>query len=160
MVHVDPHTIKIIPAAAKRFMTAQRYAVVGRVLQDRERFDNKVLRWYQERKMSVSPVRPASDKFDNSKPIEGLKVVENVTDLPDLGNTSLSVIISPKMGLPMLKTLFGGSVAQPHAVWLQPGAESDEIEAFIKEHNLSDRIVFGGPCVLVHGDQAIQEAKL
>ena len=42
MVHVDPHTIKIIPAAAKRFMTAQRYAVVGRVLQDRERFDNKV----------------------------------------------------------------------------------------------------------------------
>lgn len=42
MVHVDPHTIKVIPAAAKRFMGAKRYAVVGRVLADRERFDNKV----------------------------------------------------------------------------------------------------------------------
>lgn len=28
--------------------------------------------------MPVTPVRPASDKFDNSKPIEGLKVVEKV----------------------------------------------------------------------------------
>jgi len=78
MGHVDPHTIKVIPAAAKRFMGAQRYAVVGRILQDPSRFDNKVLRWYQERKMPVTPVRPASDKFDNSKPIEGLKVVEKV----------------------------------------------------------------------------------
>jgi hypothetical protein len=78
MVHVDPHTIKIIPATAKRFMGAQRYAVVGRILQDPARFDNKVIRWYQERKMPVSLVRPASDKFDNSKPIEGIKAVEKV----------------------------------------------------------------------------------
>jgi hypothetical protein len=42
MGHVDPHTIKIIPAAAKRFMGAKRYAVVGRVLQDPAKFDNKV----------------------------------------------------------------------------------------------------------------------
>lgn len=38
----------------------------------------QVLKWYQERKMPVTPVRPPSDKFDNSKPIEGLKVVEKV----------------------------------------------------------------------------------
>lgn len=42
MVHVDPHTIKVIPAAAKRFMGAKNYAVVGRVLSDPSRFDNKV----------------------------------------------------------------------------------------------------------------------
>lgn len=42
MGHVDPHTIKIIPATAKRFMAAQRYAVVGRVIQDPAKFDNKV----------------------------------------------------------------------------------------------------------------------
>lgn len=42
MGHVDPHTIKIIPAAAKVFMGAKRYAVVGRVLTDPSRFDNKV----------------------------------------------------------------------------------------------------------------------
>lgn len=42
MVHVDPHTVKIIPQAAKRFMAAPKYAVVGRVLQDPAKFDNKV----------------------------------------------------------------------------------------------------------------------
>lgn len=84
MGHVDPHTIKIIPATAKRFMGAKRYAVVGRVLQDPAKFDNKVLKWYQARDMPVTPVRPPTDKFDNSKPIEGLKVVENPVGLNSL----------------------------------------------------------------------------
>lgn len=42
MGHVDPHTIKVIPQAAKLFMGAKRYAVVGRVMTDPSRFDNKV----------------------------------------------------------------------------------------------------------------------
>lgn len=42
MGHIDPHAVKVIPAAAKRFMGAQRYAVVGRVIQDPAKFDNKV----------------------------------------------------------------------------------------------------------------------
>lgn len=61
----------------------------------------------------------------------------------------------------MLQSLFPSprdAAKEPHSVWLQPGAESDEIEAFIKEHNLSDRIVLGGPCVLLHGDEARQMA--
>lgn len=78
MDHVDPHSITVIPATAKRFMGAQRYAVVGRIMEDRTRFDNQVLWWYQDREMPVVPVRPPSDKFDNSKPIEGLAVVESV----------------------------------------------------------------------------------
>ncbi|BEJ17440.1 hypothetical protein CspHIS471_0608410 [Cutaneotrichosporon sp. HIS471] len=158
MGHVDPHTIKIIPAAAKRFMSAPRYAVVGRVLQDPAKFDNKLIRWYQERKMNVTPVRPASDRFDNSKPVEGVQVVESPLALPDLRNTSLSMIISPKLGYDFLKQLYADPAKKPHSMWFQPGAENDEIEAFIKEHNLSDEIVIGGPCVLVHGDEARQQA--
>lgn len=68
------------------------------------------------------------------------------------------MIISPKLGIGMLRTLFADKAKEPHAVWLQPGAESDEIEAFIKEHNLSDKIVLGGPCVLLHGDEAREGA--
>lgn len=41
MGHVDPHSIKIIPAAARAFFNANRYAVVGRVISDPARFDNK-----------------------------------------------------------------------------------------------------------------------
>lgn len=66
----------------------------------------------------------------------------------------------------MLQSLFPSprdATKEPHAIWLQPGAESDEIEAFIKENNLGDRVVLGGPCVLLHGDEArkmAEEAKL
>lgn len=81
------------------------------------------------------------------------------TALPDLPNTSLSFIISPKLGFGYLKELYADPAKKPHSVWLQPGAESDEIEAFIKEHNLSEEIVVGGPCVLVHGDEAREFAS-
>lgn len=74
--------------------------------------------------------------------------------LPDLNNTSISVIINPALGLPILKDLFAKAQTTPHTVWLQPGAESAEIEAFIKEHGLEDKFVIGGPCILVHGDAA------
>lgn len=63
----------------------------------------------------------------------------------------------------MLQSLYPSprdQAKEPHSVWLQPGAESDEIEAFIKENNLGDSVVLGGPCVLVHGDEARQQAKL
>lgn len=34
--------------------------------------------------MPLTPVRPASDKFDNSKPVEGLNVVENIVSIQPL----------------------------------------------------------------------------
>lgn len=57
----------------------------------------------------------------------------------------------------MLRSLFPeppNEAAEPHGVWLQPGAESDEIEAFIKERDIADKVVLGGLCVFVHGDDA------
>lgn len=40
--------------------------------------NTQLIKWYQERKLPLTLVRPPSDKFDNSKPVEGLKVVENI----------------------------------------------------------------------------------
>jgi predicted CoA-binding protein len=37
------------------------------------------------------------------------------------------------------------------AIWLQPGAHDDAVVEYVKEH-LSDRVIYGGPCVLVEGD--------
>jgi predicted CoA-binding protein len=38
------------------------------------------------------------------------------------------------------------------ALWLQPGAEDDAAKNYIREAGLESKIVLGGPCVLVSGD--------
>lgn len=68
------------------------------------------------------------------------------------------MIISPKLGASMLKELYKNDKTKPFALWFQPGAENEEIENFIKEHNLENRVVVGGPCVLLHGDEARENA--
>ena len=37
------------------------------------------------------------------------------------------------------------------SLWLQPGAEDEAVLKYIKENGLSDRVVYGGPCILVDG---------
>lgn len=74
---MDPHSITTVPASAAHFMTARHYAVVGRVLQDPSRFDNRAIKWYAARGMDVLLVRPPG-KFDNSAPVEGHKVLNSV----------------------------------------------------------------------------------
>jgi hypothetical protein len=37
-------------------------------------------------------------------------------------------------------------------LWLQPGAEDEAVVNYINENGLSDRAIFGGPCILVEGD--------
>lgn len=38
------------------------------------------------------------------------------------------------------------------AVWCQPGTTDEACEAFIKENEMSEKVISGGPCVLVMGD--------
>ena len=38
------------------------------------------------------------------------------------------------------------------ALWLQPGAEDDAVIKFVKENDMSDKVIYGGPCILVEGD--------
>jgi len=45
------------------------------------------------------------------------------------------------------------------ALWLQPGAEDETVTAFIRENKLEDRIIYGGPCLLIEGE-GIQRSLL
>ena len=38
------------------------------------------------------------------------------------------------------------------ALWLQPGAEDDVVNSYIHANGLEDRVLYGGPCILVEGD--------
>jgi len=90
-------------------------------------------------------------------------------ELKDLSQTSISVIISPHLGLNILKSLYPDSdtgrvtrsTGGPKGVWFQPGAESDEIRAFVKERGLEGKVVCAGnhECILVEGDDLLRSRK-
>ena len=42
------------------------------------------------------------------------------------------------------------------ALWLQPGAEDDAVVSYIKDNGLEDKVIYGGPCILVEGDGIIR----
>jgi predicted CoA-binding protein len=46
------------------------------------------------------------------------------------------------------------------ALWLQPGAEDDAVKSYIRENGLEDKVLYGGPCILVEGDGIRQKSLL
>ena len=90
-------------------------------------------------------------------------------ELKDLSQISISVIISPHLGLDILKSLYPDSgpgrvtrsTGGPKGVWFQPGAESDEIRAFVRERGLEGKVVCAGnhECILVEGDDLLRSRK-
>lgn len=42
------------------------------------------------------------------------------------------------------------------ALWLQPGAEDAAVIAYINANGLGDKVIYGGPCILVDGDRVVQ----
>lgn len=44
------------------------------------------------------------------------------------------------------------------ALWLQPGTDDAAVVDYIKQ-NLADRVIYGGPCILVEGDSIAQSLK-
>jgi hypothetical protein len=41
------------------------------------------------------------------------------------------------------------------AVWIQPGAADPTVIKYIQENGLGEKVVYGGPCVLVEGDDIL-----
>lgn len=67
------------------------------------------------------------------------------------------MIIHPSKGLPILQSLYpaGGSRTEdagPWGVWFQPGADDEAIRTYVKDNALEGKVVVGGKCVLVTGD--------
>lgn len=43
------------------------------------------------------------------------------------------------------------------AAWIQPGAADEVVSKFIVDNGLEERVVWGGPCILVLGDGLLKE---
>lgn len=81
--------------------------------------------------------------------------------IPNLSETSISIIIHPTVSLGILKGLYPSPPAseEPHSVWFQPGADDESIWAYVKARGLEGKVVGQGKCVLRDGDAVRAELK-
>ncbi|KAJ1304937.1 hypothetical protein OPQ81_006070 [Rhizoctonia solani] len=130
-------------SAQTLFFKSPQFAVVG-ASKDQSKYGTRILRWYLERQITATPVHPKESE------LEGVKTVHKLAELESPTTTSVSIVTPPKVTLAVLKE--GKELGVP-AFWLQPGAEDDDVRAYVTEAGLTDRVVLGGPCVLVSGDE-------
>ncbi|KAG8758754.1 hypothetical protein FRC14_007469 [Serendipita sp. 396] len=129
----------------KSFIQCAKFAVLG-ASTNREKYGNKVLRWYQKHELPVTPINAKEDM------IEGLRTVASLGDLDSLQTTGVSIITPPQVTIGALSKVLELNIP---AVWIQPGAADDAVAEYIRENNLVDKVVYGGPCILVLGEQLL-----
>ncbi|KAK7044167.1 hypothetical protein VNI00_007887 [Paramarasmius palmivorus] len=134
--------------AKNAFFNQSSFAVVG-ASKDQTKFGTKVLQWYKARDLDVTPIHPVQSE------LEGIQTVKSVDGLKAPAETSLSIITPAPITLEVLKKAKDLSVP---SIWLQPGAEDANVVQFIKDNGLENRVVYGGPCILVEGDD-LRSAK-
>lgn len=133
-------------AIQRTFLSAPYFAVVG-ASKDKSKYGTRVLNWYKDRTLQVTPVHHKEAE------LEGLETISSIDLLRSPKETSISIVTPPKVTLGILEK--AKELAIP-ALWLQPGAEDEAVLNYIKENDLSDRVIFGGPCILVEGDNIIR----
>lgn len=97
-------------------MPENTVAVLG-ASRDRRKYGNKAVRAYVESGLTVFPVNP------NEATIEGLKAYPNLEAITEPIDF-VSLYVPPAVGLKLLPSI---AEKKPKEVWLNPGAESDEL---------------------------------
>jgi hypothetical protein len=91
-------------------------AVIG-ASNDRRKFGNKAVRAYRQQGWMVYPVNPRGGE------LEGLKVYPSLKDIPGRIDR-VSLYLPPAMGVGVLPEI---AAARPGELFVNPGAESDEL---------------------------------
>jgi predicted CoA-binding protein len=144
-------------AAAKRFFSSQYFAVAG-ASQDKSKFGYRILAWYHENSLPVTPINPGRPSI--ALPSKAYDTVPSVSALQDPSQTAVSFLTPPTV---TRKVLSQAKSAGVKAVWLQPGSFDDEDLKFAKENfesaigGFEDGTVGGeGWCVLVDGENMMR----
>lgn len=101
-------------------------AVVG-ASSNREKFGNKALRAFQAEGYRVFPVNPTETM------VEGLPAYRSVLDIPDTVEL-VTVYVPPEVTLQLLGEFEQKGVAE---IWINPGAEDDEVIAEARRRGLN-----------------------
>jgi hypothetical protein len=93
-------------------------AVIG-ASNDRRKFGNRALRAYRDQGYDVIPINP------HEATVEGVKAYRSILDVPVKVDMA-SFYVPPEIGEQIIDEVAQKGVAE---VWLNPGAESDELIA-------------------------------
>lgn len=119
-----------------RFLSSPAFGVVG-ASTSRDKYGNKVLRCYLQKRRRVVPVHPREPV------IEGVRCVPSVADLP-ADVKSVSIITPPAVTEQVVEQAIARGLEN---VWMQPGAESARAVARCEAAGLN--VIGDGTCVLV-----------
>ncbi|HYS26628.1 MAG TPA: CoA-binding protein [Vicinamibacterales bacterium] len=101
-------------------------AVIG-ASSDRRKFGNKAFRAFQEEGHTVIPINP------NEASVEGVATYPSVTDVPGPIDMA-TVYVPPEVGITLLEGFEKKKIAE---IWINPGAESDELVAEARRRKLN-----------------------
>jgi predicted CoA-binding protein len=101
-------------------------AVVG-ASSDRRKFGNKALRAFQAQGYRVIPINP------NEPEVEGLRTYPSVVDVPETIDMA-TVYVQPEV---VMQLLDGFEKKQIPEIWVNPGADSDDVMAEARRRKLN-----------------------
>ena len=96
-------------------------AVIG-ASSNRNKFGNRAVRAFRQQGYTVVPINPHESE------VEGLKAYPSVLDVPGAIDMA-SIYVPPEIGEQIIADIAQKGIAE---VWLNPGAESDELIARAK----------------------------
>jgi len=105
---------------------AKVVAVVG-ASSDRNKFGNKALRAFKAEGYTVVPVNP------NEREVEGMTTFASVLDVPQSIDMA-TVYVPPEIGITLLA---GFEKKEIPEIWINPGAESDELLSEARKRKLN-----------------------
>ena len=101
-------------------------AVIG-ASSDRRKFGNKAFRAFQQEGYNVIPINP------NEASVEGVPTFSTVMDVPEKIDMA-TVYVPPEIGITLLDGFEKKQIAE---IWINPGAESDELMADARRRKLN-----------------------
>jgi hypothetical protein len=105
---------------------AKVIAIIG-ASSNRHKFGNKALRAFRDEGYTVLPINP------NEPEVEGIKTYPSVLDVPYAIDMA-TVYVPPDIGQGLLAEFEKKQIAE---IWLNPGAESDELLAEARQRKLN-----------------------
>jgi predicted CoA-binding protein len=101
-------------------------AVIG-ASSDRRKFGNRAFRAYRDEGYTVIPINP------NESSVEGVSTYPSVMDVPEKIDMA-TVYVPPEIGITLLEGFERKQIAE---IWINPGAESDQLIAEARRRKLN-----------------------
>lgn len=138
----------------KFFASGRKYAVLGASTSPMK-FGNRILKWYINHGLDVTPINPRAEKVCDLPAFKTLNEFLGSFKQDGKGAISASVVTAPNVSYELFREV---KEAQNEdkiaAVWFQPGSYDDRVVDYVrKEIGLGDgdAVISDGDCILVSG---------